>query len=188
MNRILRNSAVILALCMLVGCASNAPPKPQSVTASDAEFDTYRTFGWDAGNKGGTGAAPTTILDTNIENAIREQLLAKGYVENNDNPDFLVSYTTKPYIFEKKSNPFSIGIGVGSFGNNVGSSVGATVPVGGGTKENMMQQLVIRALAPQSDKELWVGTSTSDTNQGFDAEAVKKAVDATMQGFPEKGS
>jgi len=187
MERIVRFSFGMLALCTLLGCASSSVPKPQSVTSADADFSTYDTFGWQTADGEASDKPPLTIVDSNVQAAIRAQLLARGYVENNDNPDFRVSYETRTYYVEKKKNPVSIGFGVGTFGGNVGSSVGASVPVGGGSEENAQEQLMIRALQPQSGKELWVGTSTSENKQGFDAAAVNKAVAATMEGFPAKG-
>jgi hypothetical protein len=185
-NHIVRLSASILAACALLGCASSAPPKPESVTAAGVDLGAYHSFGWQTPGGQPTATPPSSILDTNVYNAIRAQLLAKGYVEADENPDFRISFAMQPYTVEKKSSPFSIGIGMGTFGNNVGGSVGASVPVGGGTEENTLQQLVIRAVAPQTSKELWVGTSAGDLKQGLDAAAVNKAVAATMKGFPAR--
>ncbi len=184
MNQLIRSPVYILVLCALLGCASNAPPKPQSVTAPGADISTLHTFGWQSATGQPTAAPPLSILDANIYNAIRAQLLAKGYVEAAENPDFRISYATQPYVIEKKSSPFSIGIGIGSFGNNVGGSVGTSVDVGGGDEEDTLQQLVIRVLDQPSNKELWVGTSAGDIKQGLDVNAVNKAVAATMNGFP----
>jgi hypothetical protein len=181
---VIRIATCFVVLCALLGCASSAPPKPQSVTAPGADIGSLHTFGWQSATGTATAAPPLSILDTNIYNAIRAQLIAKGYVEVDENPDFRISYATQPYAIEKKKSPFSIGIGVGTFGNHVGGSVGTSVGVGGGEDSTALQQLVIRALDQPSNKELWVGTSAGDLKQGLDAPAVQKAVAATMKGFP----
>jgi hypothetical protein len=180
--------AVVL-LVLLQGCATGEQ-KPDSVTSPGSDIPAYATFSWPALGGGGatTTTPPLSILDTNIHDAIRAQLIAKGYREVETNPDFIVTYDVAPYQVEKKSSPpVSIGIGVGSWGGNVGGGVGTSVGVGGGQgTESTMNRLTIRAADGKSGKEVWVGTTTSDIKQGLDASAVDKAVAGTMAGFPAR--
>jgi hypothetical protein len=176
---------LMLALVLsLLGCTSSAP-KTDSMTAPGSDIPGYRTFGWASA----TAQAPMTILDTNIHDAIRAQLLAKGYVEADEAPDFRVAFDVSSYETTKKSSPMRIGVGVGTWGGNVGGSVGTSVPVGGGGGEPATQnRLTIRAVDAKSTKEVWVGTTTSDIKQGLDRNAVDQAVAATMKKFPRRRS
>jgi hypothetical protein len=174
---------------LLQGCASGEQ-KPGSVTSPGANIPAYTTFSWPAvgGSATTTATPPLSILDQTIHDAIRAQLIAKGYREVETNPDFVIAYDVAPYQVEKKSSPpFSIGIGVGTFGGNVGGGVGATVPVGGGQgSESTLNRLTIRAADAKTNKEVWVGTATADIKEGLDTSAVDKVVTGTMAGFPSR--
>jgi Domain of unknown function (DUF4136) len=175
--------AFALALLLtLLGCATNAPPKSDSMSAPGADIPAYKTFGWMTP----TAQTPTTILDTNITDAIRAQLVAKGYVETDTAPDFRVAFDVSAYDAKKKSSPMRIGIGVGSWGGNVGGSVGTSVPVGGSDSAASESRLTIRAVDAASNKEVWIGTTTGDIKQGLDQKAVTRAVASTMQTFPPR--
>jgi hypothetical protein len=178
-------AAVLIAL--LQGCTSGAP-KPDSVISPGSDIPAYSTFGWPAAAD--TAAAPPqSILDTHVQEAIRAQLVAKGYREVATNPDFVVAYDVAPYQVEKRSNPLSIGIGVGSWGGNSGGSVGTSVGVGGGQNtDDTMNRLTIHAADPKANKEVWVGTATAAIKLGLDAQAVDKAVAGAMAGFPARRS
>jgi hypothetical protein len=175
--------ALTLAMLLtLLGCASSAPSKPDSMTAPGADIAGYKTFGWASA----AAQAPTTILDSNVHDAVRAQLLAKGYVETDTAPDFRVGFDVSAYDVKQKSSPVRIGIGVGSWGGNVGAGVGTSVPVGGGNSATSENRLTIRAVDSTSNKEVWIGTTTGDIKQGLDERAVKRAVAGTMQTFPPR--
>jgi len=179
---------LVVLLALLQGCTTSSP-KPDSVTAPGSDIPAFATFSWrSAGGAATTASPPLSILDTNIHNAIRAQLVAKGYREVEDKPDFIVAYDVAPYEVEKKSSPpVQIGIGVGSWGGNVGAGVGTSVGVGGGHgTESTTNRLTIRAADATTSKEVWVGTAIADIKQGLDMSAVDKAVASTMASFPAR--
>jgi len=184
----MRGSAVVL-LFVLLGCATSAPSKTESVIAPGAEIAAYASFGWQSASESpGSSNPPLSIADANIHNAIRTQLIEKGYREVAENPDIRISFETAAYIAEKVSNPVRIGIGVGSWGGNVGGGVSTSVPVGSqGVTSTTETRLTIRAVDQKSNREVWVGTATGDIKQGLDAGAVEKAVAGTLADFPTKG-
>ncbi len=167
----------------LIGCAGDAGNKPVWVSASDSDIPALATFGWD----GPADVAPVTILDNQIRDALRTQLLAKGFTETSENPDFLISHETIEHDALKKGNPVRIGFGVGSWGSNVGGSVGTSVDVG--EKDKMVQQLKLQvhALDPERAREIWAGTSAVLPERP-DAAAVNQAVVDLMTGFPAKAA
>ena len=187
MNLPMRASAVAL-LCVLLGCATGGSSKPESAIAPGADIAAYRSFGWEsAGGSPATTDQPLSIRDANIQNAIRAQLTEKGYSEVEDRPDFRISYEAAAYMKEKTSNPVRIGIGVGSWGGNVGGGVGTSVPVGSqGVVTTQESRLTIHAVDQKSNAEVWVGTTTGDIQQGLDAGAVDKAVAGMLAGFPAR--
>ncbi len=186
----MRSSATLLlfGVFALLGCASGGSLKTESVTAPGVELAVYASFGWQAVAEGpGVGNPPLSIADANIHNAIRTQLIQKGYREVESDPDLRVGFETAAYIAEKVSQPFRIGIGMGSFGGNVGGGVSTSVPVGpAGVETTQETRLTIRAVDPKSNTEVWVGTTTGDIKQGLDTDVVTEAVAKTLAEFPAR--
>jgi hypothetical protein len=175
-----RSASLSFLFILLLGCASGPDSKPVWVSASDADFSAFDSFGW-----AGPEREPATILDSQIRDAIRTQLLAKGYTEAAGEPDLLIRHETIEKDALKQGNPVRIGIGVGSWGGNVGGSVGTSVDVG--EKDQLVQQLqiAIHALDPGEDREVWAG-NTAALPERPDSAAVNRAVSSLLEGFPGK--
>ena len=182
------SSAAFVLLFVLLGCATGAPAKRESVTAPGADIAAYSSFTWASASESPSASQPPlSIFDANIHDAIRKQLIEKGYREVEDEPDFRIGFETAAYIAEKVSNPVRIGVGVGSWGSNVGGGVSTSVPVGPeGVVSAQETRLSIRAVDQKSNREVWVGTATGGITEGLDAGAVEKVVSRTMAEFPDK--
>jgi len=174
--------AVIIGLLVLMsGCSSGDQPKPDWDAAPGIDIPAFATFGWVDEISG----SPNTILETQISTALRSEFLKKGYVETSDAPDFLVRYETVELELAKQSNPVSIGIGVGSWGSNVGGSVGTSVGVGGKEEVRLKNRLTVRALDPETSQEVWIGITTT-FEQRPNAAEIDRVVAGVMKGFPDK--
>lgn len=177
-----------LVLPLLLGCASGRW-QTESATAPGADLAGYASFAWleAADGQGGASEAPLSIAAANVRNAIRAQLVQKGYREVEANPDLRIGFETSTRAREKTSEPVRIGVGVGSWGGNVGGAVDASVPVGSERVTTVSEtRITIRALDPKDDRELWIGTSTGEIRQGLDADAVEQAVAAVLDDFPAR--
>jgi hypothetical protein len=178
MNLVRSGLAVLL---VLLGCASG-PWRTESAAAPGADVAAYSSFGWLP-----RGDRSEDATDANLRSAIRAQLVEKGYREVEENPDFRVGFETTAHVKEKASSPFRIGVGMGSWGGNVGGGVSTSVPVGSeGVTSTQETRLTIRAVDPNSNREMWVGTATGDLQQGLDAGVVEKAVAGTLEHFPAR--
>ena len=177
----LRHALCSVVLLVVFGCASNPSAKPVWVAASDVDFTTLETFGWDS------DVEPATIVDTEIRAAIRKVLTAKGYRESDSNPAFRVSHETLERDAIKQGNPVRIGIGVGSWGGNVGGSVGTSVDVG--EKDRMIHELriAVRMLDSTGEREIWSGTTGAMPERPV-AEAVSGAISELLEVYPARGS
>lgn len=176
-----RATALSFVLIGILGCAGNPDAKPRWVEASGADIPGYETFGW----LDRSGQPPVTILDNQIRDAIRADLLQKGYVETEDSPDFRVGHETFEAAAVQQGNPVRIGIGVGSWGGSGGGSVGTSMDVG--DKEKVVQQLTITIRAVDTDdREVWIGT-TAPMGDRPDTPTVNKTVGGVMKGFPGRG-
>jgi Domain of unknown function (DUF4136) len=178
-----------LLLLALLGCAGGGGWKPESTTAPDADIAAYSTFGWLPTGDSAKGASeqPLSIADANLYDAVRKQLVEKGYREVEHAPDFRVGFETTTQLKEKTSPPVRIGVGMGSWGGNVGGGVNTSVPVGSERVKTVAEtRITIRAVDPKGNREVWAGSTTGVIQEGLDAGVVEKAVAGLMDDFPER--
>jgi hypothetical protein len=171
-------AAIVLPLA-IAGCAGTSQPRPEWASAPDADIGARSTFGW----LHDTADRPQTLLEGRVRDAIRADLLEKGYVESAERPDLVFSYEVVSYEKTQSGPPVTIGIGMGSWGGNVGGSVGTSVGVGGGESTSVQSRLTIRAVDTARNSEVWIGTTTT-FDQPAQAPAVARAVAGVMKGFP----
>ena len=172
----------LILIVLLAGCTTPPRPDHQSQTAPDANFAAYRTFGWQP-PPAASSDEPLRLLDTNIRTAIRAEMTKRGYTEVQDDPQLRVAYETA--ADEKlKSNPFRIGIGLGSFGSNMGGSVNVGSPSVQSYREG---RLIIHVVDAAANRELWYGSIAGSIGKGsLDADAVARAVALAMQDLPAR--
>ncbi len=173
---------VLILIMLLAGCTSPPPPDHQSQTAPDANFAAYRTFGWQP-PPAASSDEPLRLLDTNIRTAIGAEMTKRGYTEVQDNPQLRIAYETAADE-RLKSSPFRIGIGLGSFGSNIGGSVNVGSPSVQSYREG---RLIIHVVDAAANRELWYGSIAGTMEKGkLDADAVARAVALAMQDFPAR--
>jgi hypothetical protein len=152
-----------------------------------ADFAAYRTFGWQ-----GTGAtadaagdAPLALLDGYLRTAIAAELQKRGYAEAAPGvtPDLRVAYETAS-ADKIENNPVRVGIGVGSWGGNVGGSVNVGSPSVRNYREGT---LVIHAIDAARNAEVWQGRVSKKITKGsVEPAAVAQAVAVAMRDFPTR--
>lgn len=94
MRTITRMTLVAILLAALAGCSSITVNHDYD---SEADFTTYRTFGWmpRSGQAPGTAAEAKTmsdLLDRRIRNAVEGELTARGLTLSDAQPDLEVVY------------------------------------------------------------------------------------------------
>jgi len=173
---------LLLACLMLAGCAAT-PPQPESMRDPTANFSSYRTFGW-APAPGVSGTdAPLQLLDRNIRESIVAEMRRKGYEESAESPDLRIAYETAST--EKiESQPVRVGVGVGSWGGNVGGSINVGTPSVRNYEEGT---LVIHAIDSARNAEVWQGRIASRLSKGStEPAAIAAAVGTAMRDFPAR--
>ena len=164
MNARLFAPVAVLLLSLLASCAQNAPAKPESSIDPTADIPALKTFGWQPATNNLVSTDVTQRkFDESIRKAISTDLSRKGYIETTTDPDILVAYEIAAYE-KTKTNPFSVGVGMGSWGGNVGGSVG--VGTGGNTRTVEESRLAIRAMDRKADKEIFIGTMVGNISPG----------------------
>ena len=179
----LRSGLTLFVALLLGGCAS-PPPQPESMRDPGANWASYATYGW-APSPGVSGTdQPLLMLDQTIRRAIATELQRRGYVEAAENPDLRFAYETAS-AEKVESNPVRVGIGVGSWGGNVGGSVNVGSPSVRNYREGT---LVIHAIDAARNAEVWQGRISSRSNNGStESAAIASAVATAMRDFPARG-
>jgi hypothetical protein len=181
-----RHFTLLLALALFAaGCASSSPAEPESMRDPQANFASYRTFGWNAGGTPASDDAPLKLLDSNIRAAIANELKKRGYGEApaSVTPDLRIAYETAS-ADKLENNPVRVGIGVGSWGGNVGGSVNVGSPSVRNYKEGT---LVVHAIDTARNAEVWQGRVSKKITKGsVEPAAIAQAVASAMEDFPAR--
>jgi len=188
---LLRQGFVFFALAMgavaLGGCASQ-PTQPHTMRDPQANFASFKTFGWDVTQSAQGNGQAVSIVDSNIRAAITSELKRKGYEEASGGamPDLFLQYETGKAEMVK-SNPFRIGVGVGGYGSNGGVGVGTSSAATRNVTEGM---LVLRVIDPARKAEVWNGRVSRELGKGGtpDPALIQSAVGDLLSDFPSHGA
>jgi hypothetical protein len=167
------------------GCASSSAPAPETMRDPQADFASYRTFGWGTGAVSEANDEPLKLLDSNIRAAISAEMNKRGYAEApaGTMPDLRMAYETAS-ADKVANNPIRVGVGVGSWGGNVGGSVNVGSPSVRSYREGT---LVVHAIDTARNAEVWQGRVAKKTTQGsLEPAAIQSAVRAAMEDFPAR--
>jgi hypothetical protein len=183
MHPVLRPAVLLVVAAALAACATTSTPERRSMQDPGADFGSYRSFAWRQPLAEGADDAPLRMLDVNIRNAVTAELVKRGYAEDAAAPQFYVAYETA-MTDKVKSSPVRFGIGMGSWGGNVGGSVSMGTP----SVQNYQEgELIVRAIDAGRNTEVWYGTVSGEVDRSkLDADAVARAVAVAMQDFPTR--
>jgi hypothetical protein len=149
----MRIASAMLLAATLVGCTSSAP---RYESDPSVDLTALQRFGWHA-----TPREPVTPLDSDIlrkrvRAAVGVTLTGRGYVFDDAAPQFRIRSHLIVEQGAKKAPQISFGLGTGSYGGSVGTSVA----VGGSTavgKDQDALTLVIELRDARSDELVWQG-------------------------------
>jgi hypothetical protein len=150
----------------------------------NANWASFATYGWSPSPGVDGTDQPLLMLDQNIRRAIAAEMKRRGYTESATDPDLRITYETasKDVV---ETNPVRVGVGMGSWGGNVGGSVNVGSPSVRNYREGT---LVIHAIDNARNTEVWQGRVSSRISKGStEAAAIASAVQAAMRDFPERG-
>jgi hypothetical protein len=165
-------AALAGAVLMLVACASG----PTLLVDSADEPFHCGTVAW-LENAG----VPASIAEQRLRTEAMRQLADLGYAEDSESPDCLVAGAL--FSGTRQTSPASVGIGAGRWGGNVGTSVGVSLPVGGGSR--VVTSLAIDVIDRERNAEVWRGTLQSAfQTQDPTAAEMAQAVRTVLAAFP----
>jgi hypothetical protein len=181
-----RRFVALLLACGVLGvggCASPSPSQPESMRDPQANFSSYRTYGFEGETSIDGTDEPLKLLDANIRSAIASELRRRGYVEAaaDATPDLRIVYETAS-ADKLENNPVRVGVGVGSWGGSVGGSVNVASPSVRNYREGT---LVVHAIDTARNAEVWQGRVSKKITKGsLEPAAIATAVSAAMADFP----
>ena len=144
LKRAWRSLVVAAAGLILAGCAT----APKLYVDKADEPLACNEFGWFETDR------PASIAEQRVRTEVMRALAARGYAVESETPDCLVSGVI--YTGARPSSPVSVGIGAGRWGGSFGTSVGISLPVGGGTRS--VGNLAIDVIDLERNAEVWRGT------------------------------
>lgn len=173
------NTLAIVLVAMLAACASGKPVV-QTDQAAGVDLTHYRTYTWVEEPQ-----TQSPIVRDKLVRAIDAQLAAKGMQRVADGEIALVGHLeTREDV---SYNHFSLGFGLGGWGNNggagVGTSTGTSVP-----KTNLVGTLVLDMYDAKTKRALWRATANGDvpqTPEAMDA-AIGQYVTKMFEKFPSR--
>ncbi|UHQ19343.1 DUF4136 domain-containing protein [Lysobacter sp. KIS68-7] len=158
------------AALLLTACASSAPVV-QTDHAQGVDFARYRTYTWVE-----EPHPQSPITHDKLIRAIDGQLAAKGLQRVPEGGDIALAgrLDTREDV---SYHHFSVGLGVGGWGNNggagLGTSTGTSTP-----KTNLVGALVIDMYDAKTKQAIWRGTASG--NAPTTPEKVDAALEATI--------
>lgn len=175
---------VLATTALLSGCAS-APEKSTAMIDQQADFGNYKTFTWYTISSAEGANEPMSLVDSSIRAAIATEMQRKGYVEApaSGTADLLIDYEAAR-TEKVKSNPFRIGVGVGSYGSGVGGSVSTSTP---SVKNVSEGSLVIYAIDAARNAEVWRSRVSRELGKGsVNPDVVQSVVAEVLNDFPTR--
>jgi hypothetical protein len=169
---------------LLTGCAGTPASQPESMRDPQADFSAYSTYGWKSGPVDADDP-PLRLLDSNLRAAIATEMRRRGYTEAPEGatPDLRIVYDTTT-ADRVGSSPVRVGVGMGSWGGNVGGSVNVGTPSVRNYREGT---LVIHAIDTRRNAEVWQGrVSRRITKGSLEPADIGQAVAAAMRDFPAR--
>lgn len=160
---------------VLAGCAT----VPRLYVDKADEPLACTEFGWLETDR------PASIAEQRVRTETMRVLAARGYAVETETPDCLVSGVI--YSGARPSPPVSVGVGAGRWGGRVGTSVGVTLPVGGGTRT--IGNLAIDVIDLERNAEVWRGTlEGAFRTPEPGSEEVGDAVRRVLEDFPARNA
>ena len=170
---------LLAAMLALAGCASNAPVV-RTDQAPGVDFARYHTYTWVEEPQ-----TSSPIVREKLVRAVDAQLAAKGMQRVPDGDVALVGHiATREDV---SYNNFSVGLGLGSWGNSggvgVGTNTGTSTP-----KTKLVGTLVFDMYDAKTKQAIWRGTVSGDvpqTPQTIDA-AIAQEIPKMFATFPHR--
>lgn len=170
----------LLLLCFILTISACQSTKSNSDYDTKYDFSQLKSFHFietpDQGDQ---------LSAERIRANIRTTLIAKGFTEQAEQSDFLVSYAflTKD---KPKSSGLSIGLGTGTSGSHGGVGVGTSMGIPIGSDSAKIQVIQVDMIDTKENRLIWRGTDEFDFEAGGDKKVAEtsKTINQILALFP----
>lgn len=150
----------------------------------EANFVALKTFDWIAQPSNVVGdvnaaRARNDLIDSRVKSAVNNQLVAKGYQQNSENPDFLIAYHTG---LKEKVNVSSYGYGYYPRGRYYGWGGGSYVDV----HQYEEGTLILDFVDAKAKQLIWRGAATKALESNPSPEKIEKNINKVIAKILEK--
>ena len=186
----MRSLAIVLIVVIAVFAMSCAPSvSVKQDYDKEANFASLKTYDWLAVPTTAVGSVKAavernTLLDKRVKTSVGEQLAAKGYSQNSDNPDVVVTYHVG---VDDKVNVTDWGYGYAGYGRYYGGW-----GPGGGVDVYQYKEgtLLIDIIDAKSKQLIWRGAGTGTVDPDAPTEKreqrLNNAIAKIMANYPPK--
>jgi Domain of unknown function (DUF4136) len=179
-----RGAAAVAGVALLTACAT--APQIHSQVSPDADFSSYRTFGF-MPRPSTDPAGYKTLTTKSIERGVRREMQARGYAYADD-AELIINFsiTSKDKIEGQVDPAFAVGYGRGRFGWGWGIG-GAYDDIRTVTEGSLTIDVVDRA----RNELIWSGTAVGPiTRKALDNPdpAIDRAVTDIFKRYPPKAA
>lgn len=119
-----------------------------------------------------------------LKKSLKEVLTEEGFEQTGTNPSFMINFYSESY---EKKRQHNIGVRIGTFGRNVGGSIGSGIPIK--SSENMMV-ITVEFAKPRNNELYWQGVAEGKLSPKSTPEErstyFKKAVQKLLKSYPPK--
>lgn len=175
---------IALLIAALAGCAMT----PRHEFDQQANFSELRTFSWlepEYGDREVSVSHPvldSPLLGQRVRQAVTRELQERGYVQVEENPDFLVTYHTAEREDERPRSGTYMSLG---YGRGHSPFFGSSVLLDLTPRSFQEGTLIIDVVNARSDELIWRGWNDAVLNQrSFDQQRVNESVDYILSAFP----
>ncbi len=182
-------AALGLAAALLAGCNSDSGQSVKTDYDKNVNFAQYHTFAFQPGrivSRLGTPDPNNTLVAGRIQNAVVNQLTAKGLQPVTQNPDLVATYVagakTKQDIESMGPDPYNSPYFGGPFGFDRGAYFGAGYNQFY-TNTYTQGTLILDLIDPRTKKLVWRAYVSGPVDQP-DEKTVSNAVSAALKNFP----
>lgn len=184
-------AALAVATALLAGCNSGDGLNVKTDYDKNVNFAQYHTFAFQPGrlvSRLGTPDTNNTLVAGRIQNAVINQLTAKGLQPVTQNPDLVATYVagakTKQDIESMGPDPYNSPYFGGPFGFDRGAYFGAGYDQFY-TNTYTQGTLILDLIDPRTKKLVWRAYVSGPVDQP-DQKTVSNAVAAALKNFPPK--
>lgn len=119
-----------------------------------------------------------------LQSSLKETLIADGFEFNEEDPSFMINFYGESYEKKQRHN---IGVNIGTYGRNVGGSIGSGIPIN--SSQNMLN-ITVEFAKPSNNELFWQGVAEGKLNHKSTPEErrayFKKAVQKLLKSYPPK--